>query len=280
MSVFHSPIRCPFYFNRDILAYVTQYLPDAEPFSRAGNATGCLLIHGFTGTPYEVRGLGDFLHQRRGYTVSGPALAGHATRFEDILETTWHDWYESVTKAYDALALECDEIFAIGLSLGAALALHLAAHRPLSGVVAAAAPYEVKRPLVTLFRTFPVLMHVVPHIGKDNKHDDTQDPTVRPIHPHYDRSPVRAGASLIQDFLPHLRSDLRDIRVPALMLQSPHDRAVPRSSMEDFYVRLGSSDKRMVWIDRGGHLMFEDYGKEQAFAQVDEFILAHRRNRT
>jgi esterase/lipase len=50
--------------------------------------------------------------------------------------------------------------------------------------------------------------------------------------------------------------------------------------MEEFYARLGSSDKRMVWIERGGHLMFEDYGKEQAFTLVDEFILAHRRNRT
>ena len=227
-----------------------------------------------------MRGLGDFLHRTRGYTVSGPALAGHATRLEDLLGTTWRDWYDSVIKAYDALAGACDEIFAIGLSLGAALALHLAAHRSLSGVVAAAAPFDVKRPVVSLFRTLPFLVNVVPHVGKNPKHDDTQDPAVRPKHPHYDRNPVRAGASLIQDFLPHLRGDLRDIRVPALLLQSPHDRAVPRNSMEEFYARLGSSDKRMAWIERGGHLMFEDYGKEQAFALVDEFILAHRRNRT
>ena len=48
----------------------------AEPFYFPGNSTGCLLIHGFTGTPKEMRPLGDFLADK-GYSVLGIRLSGH-----------------------------------------------------------------------------------------------------------------------------------------------------------------------------------------------------------
>ncbi|NTV37277.1 MAG: carboxylesterase, partial [Anaerolineaceae bacterium] len=50
----------------------------AEPFLLPGGKVGCLLIHGFTGTPKEMRWWGEDL-AGRGYTVLAPRLAGHAT---------------------------------------------------------------------------------------------------------------------------------------------------------------------------------------------------------
>jgi carboxylesterase len=44
-----------------------------EPFFFPGNDTGCLLIHGFTGAPTEMRPLGEFL-AGKGYTVLGVRL--------------------------------------------------------------------------------------------------------------------------------------------------------------------------------------------------------------
>ena len=52
--------------------------PDIRPFFFAGGDVGCLLVHGFTGTPHEMRFLGERL-AAQGYTVSGVCLAGHAT---------------------------------------------------------------------------------------------------------------------------------------------------------------------------------------------------------
>ena len=57
-------------------------IPKAEPFFLPGGKTGCLVVHGFTGTPLEMRGLGDFLHQQ-GHTILGVRLAGHATSLKD-----------------------------------------------------------------------------------------------------------------------------------------------------------------------------------------------------
>jgi carboxylesterase len=56
-------------------------IPGAGSFFFEGGDTGCLLIHGFTGTPQNIRPLGDFL-ARRGLTVLAPRLHGHGTSLE------------------------------------------------------------------------------------------------------------------------------------------------------------------------------------------------------
>ena len=94
-----------------------------------GGRCGVLLIHGLTGTPMEMRLLGKGLN-RAGFTVHGMQLAGHCGNVEDLLATGWRDWYASVEQAADALRDKVDHLFVGGLSMGALLALKLAADRP------------------------------------------------------------------------------------------------------------------------------------------------------
>jgi len=251
-----------------------EYLPNAEPFFLPGDRVGCLLVHGFTGTPYEMRELGDRL-AAQGYTVLAPVLAGHATTLDDMLPTRWTDWYASVTAAYDELRDQCDALFPIGLSLGASLALHLAAHRLVNGVVAVSAPFSIENHLIPLFRVFPFLFSAFPVIQKNPNQSDTLDPTIRSKHPEYPAHPTRGAASLIFDFLPHLRNDLRDVRAPALLIQSRGDRSISAHSLDEFYARLGSREKETLWIERSGHLVLEDYSKEIAFEHILRFVQAH-----
>ena len=50
-------------------------MPGAGGYFFEGGQPGCLLLHGFTGTPQNVRPLADYL-ARRGLTVSVPRIAG------------------------------------------------------------------------------------------------------------------------------------------------------------------------------------------------------------
>lgn len=95
----------------------------------SGGRTGVLLIHGLGGTPIEMRFIAVGL-ARAGYTVSCPQLAGHCGSADDLKATRWQDWYASVVEAHDKLRQECDVVIVGGLSMGAVLALHLAAERP------------------------------------------------------------------------------------------------------------------------------------------------------
>jgi carboxylesterase len=98
-------------------------------FQFEGGRDGVLLIHGLTGTPTEMRMVGKGLN-RAGFTVVGVRLAGHCGSEDDLLATTWEDWYASVEAAADELRGRVDRVFVAGLSMGALLALRLAAVRP------------------------------------------------------------------------------------------------------------------------------------------------------
>ena len=98
-------------------------------FFYEGGPNAVLLTHGLTGTPNEMRLLARGLN-RRGFTVFGVQLAGHCGDLDDLLATRWQDWAESVQTAAERLRGHCDRLFVGGLSMGALLALNLAADRP------------------------------------------------------------------------------------------------------------------------------------------------------
>lgn len=237
--------------------------PKAEPFYFAGNRTGCLLIHGFTGTPYAMHEFGERL-AAQGYTVLEPALAGHATRRQDLLPTRWHDGYDSVTRAYDQLREHCDPILVLGLSLGGVLALHLAAHRAVAGGVAVSAPFTLSNPLLPLFHFFPGLYNVIPTIAKGAADMDAVDRSILTQHRDDPASPTRAAASLIRDLLPHVQNDSRDVLAPMLLIQSRGDRTIPANSMNAYDAHIGARDKTRLGIERRGHLVLEDVSTELA----------------
>ncbi|HWU87850.1 MAG TPA: alpha/beta fold hydrolase, partial [Kofleriaceae bacterium] len=81
---------------------------------------GVVLVHGFTGTPFEIRPLGELLH-RDGFTVHAPLLPGHGTSIDDLDRTTWRDWADAVERAADAMGRRCARVAVVGQSLGGLL---------------------------------------------------------------------------------------------------------------------------------------------------------------
>lgn len=102
---------------------------DSKPFHFRGGSVGCRLIHGFTGSPPEMRPLGRYL-AKQGLTISGPLLARHGTDYRDLAKTTWRDWYASAEEALVRLQSECPQVLIDGPSLGSLLTLCLAAQHP------------------------------------------------------------------------------------------------------------------------------------------------------
>ena len=116
--------------------------PGAEPFLLPGGTKGVLLIHGFTGSPSEMRLLGDYLHQL-GYTVLAVRLCGHGTNVKELRETNWRHWFSTVENGYHILKGLCSKITVVGLSMGGLLSLKLAAEYPVSKVVSLSTPIYI-----------------------------------------------------------------------------------------------------------------------------------------
>src|SRR5438132_13216841 len=88
-----------------------------QPFRIRGGVRGCLLIHGFAGTPPEMRGLGELL-AAGGYDVMGPLLAGHRLTPQATAATRWPDRVRPAEGALAALRRDCSQALVCGQPWG------------------------------------------------------------------------------------------------------------------------------------------------------------------
>ena len=91
-----------------------------------GGDDAVLLIHGLTGSPFEMKYLARRLY-RAGFTVKGPCLAGHCKSLADLKKTGGQDWYQSVADTFLELKRQYATVSVAGLCMGALLALRLSA---------------------------------------------------------------------------------------------------------------------------------------------------------
>jgi carboxylesterase len=247
---------------------MTGIMAGAEPFYFGGGRTGCLLIHGFTGTPKEMRGLGERLAQE-GHTVLGVRLFAHAIQMEDMLRARWGDWLASAEDGLHLLSDSCDRIIPIGLSMGGILALLLAAQHPVAGVVALSTPYDNPDPRMRL-RPIAPLLTLFWRFGRKGP-PDWRDPTVAVDHLEYPLAPVR-GAVELYDLLAELRRQVPSVTCPALIIHSHGDLGVRGSSAEAILAHLGSAEKKLVWLENSGHVVTRDAERGRVFDEVSSFV--------
>ena len=94
-------------------------------------APGALLIHGFMGTPAEMRPLGEAL-AAAGYTARAILLPGFGPDVPNLGQMTKGDWLGAASAAWEEMRAVHSPAMLLGFSMGAAIALHLVAARPLA----------------------------------------------------------------------------------------------------------------------------------------------------
>ncbi len=233
-----------------------------EPFYFPGNGTGCLLLHGFTATPNEVRDLGHYLAEQ-GYTVLGPRLAHHASRPDDMRRSRYHDWYLSTLDGWHLLHSHCRHIVVAGMSMGGTTALLLAARQPVAGVVSMSAPIHMPPdPRLRILRLYALVRPFLPKPGWDESQRASR----------YHVTPTRALYEL-KEYVRETESALPQVKAPVLLMHSRTDGTVAPDNMERIYGALGSKQKEMVWWEDAGHVMTEDPKHRQAvFERVAAFV--------
>jgi len=254
---------------------MSQIIPTAEPFFFPGDPSkpACLLIHGFTGAPKEMRWMGEYLNQQ-GYTCLGVRLAGHATNPEDMIRSRYTDWIASAEDGYQLLRGLRDNIFLIGLSMGGDLALLISTRlaQPVEGVVAMSTPYKL--PDDPRLRHIEWISKTISYMPKSDEEPGAGwfDKAAWKEHISYPQNPVRSIGEL-NKLLGEMRAALPQINVPVLLMHSRDDRYVLPENMELIYADLlNTSDKTKLDITGSGHVLPRDAARQQVFQSALEFI--------
>ena len=245
---------------------MTEQSPPA-PFDYAGHganaSTGVLLSHGFTGSTVSMLAWAKHLAEQ-GYAVSLPLLPGHGTTWQELARTPWRRWYEAYEQAYHRLRERTGQVVVGGLSMGGALALRLAAHEEVCGVVVVNPGLTAADPRARYAGLLKYVIRSVPAIGNDIALPGQDEGA-------YARTPVAAVHQLLQLFRDTTAS-LPLITAPTLVFRSAVDAIVPESSMDALRRGLTGTDLRIVPLHNSYHVATMDHDAPLIFEQSHEFI--------
>ena len=238
----------------------------ARPELTGGRRIGVLLSHGLTGNPVSMNPWGHYLAER-GYAVEVPLLPGHGTTWEDANTTTWDHWYGTIQRAFDKLSADVDAVVVGGLSMGASLALRLAADRgdQVAGiaVVNPAAGQPTQGPAGAA-RCSSTSSAACPRIGNDIKKPGGNE------YP-YPKTPLKALHTFVQQWKP-LIADLPRITQPLLIFRSVEDHVVDSSSAPIITSRVSSRDVTERLLEDSYHVATLDNDADAIFEESAAFV--------
>ena len=238
--------------------------PDAEAYAAGSGPVGVLLCHGFSGVTKSLMPWAHHL-ESAGFRVSVPRMAGHGTSWQELNLTTWEDWYAGVQEAFTALAVECDQVFLAGLSMGGAMSLRLAEQfgTGVSGLVLVNPVINITDPRMRILRVLkllPSLGGITNDIAKPGQDEGG-----------YDRLPLRALHS--QTFLwAAVKADLANVTQPLLVYRSLVDHVGDPSSVKLIREHVRSPDQSYVELTRSYHVATLDYDADEIFDGSVAFI--------
>ncbi len=269
------------------------YKTKVRELSLPANARiGVVLLHGLTGMPNEMRPIAKPL-EALGCRVSIPMLPGHGAGHKEQLDTGWKDWVRGASEALEEVSAECDQVYVVGLSMGALLPIPVIKKFPkVAGIVAlsptikydsrnSSNPFQVLLPLVDLF---PFLgrwcywTEAPPYGLKDERLQQNKTKQVEAAKnggENTDFGQFRTYAGSLRQ-LQHLVAEVertaKNVNCPVLIMHSKEDTLTTPWNAETYCSWLGTKDKQIVWLEGCDHVLPLDLKKEEVAYNTAEFI--------
>lgn len=207
---------------------------------------GCLIIHGFTGGPYEVGPLKTYLEEHTDWKVEVPVLTGHGDEL-DLADVPYEVWLEDAEQAYERLANICDTIYVVGFSMGGMIAAYLAGKHPIDKLV-----------LLSTARKYISFKYLSYYVGKMIGDSFKGKLHENDIFLHYKgkigQVPFRSNIEFMK-LVRATKGYLEDVQSPVLIAQGQKDGLVPMKTAYALEEEIGSDDKQVVFFEESDHLI-------------------------
>jgi carboxylesterase len=238
---------------------------DGLPFDLPGRVgedgvDAALLLHGLSGSPFEVRHVAERL-QRDGVRCVGPVMAGHGGDPRALAGLPWRAWVDHARG--ELFRLEgARRTFVVGCSMGALVACVLAYDHPdrVDGLALLAPALRLTagiRMAGVLARSR--LARFLPPIPKGPS--DVRDPEMRRRNPALPAVPLTALAEL-EALQRHVARILPGIAAPAIVVAGARDHTATLAGARRVARRIGSGPARLVVLRRTQHLVGIDVERD------------------
>ena len=245
-----------------------------------------LILHGFGDTPQTLHYLADHLHGL-GFTVHAPLLPGHGRTLAEFGDTSADAWLAAADAELVALRRRFEFVGLVGLSMGGALSVILAARHGGRSIDAAGgprlaargpdalillAPYLSMRARAERVATLHWLISPFATYLPSREEASIRDPR--------ERAHSRGFGTVTPGLVRELRRVVRwaqhalpDVRQPTLVIQSREDNRIEEAAAARSFDRLGAVEKRFVWTEGSGHVITVDTGRERVLELTGEWLL-------
>ena len=238
-----------------------------------GGSHGVLLLHGFGDTPQTLSLLARRL-ARNGYGVLAPLLPGHGRSLDAFRQSRADQWISAARDAFREMRARYAKVSIVGLSMGGALAVLIAAESGSLESLTLIAPYLGMPTRIRLAARVHWLWGTF--VGEINARSP------RSIHDPIEREKNLAYGAVTGRMLFELskvmrqaRSALARVSAPTLVIMSKEDPRVAPGVGEFAMKNLGARDKKLVWTEGAGHIITVDYGRERVFTEITTWLRTH-----
>ncbi len=231
-----------------------------------------LLIHGFTSHRSSLEAIIPEL-DKRGLTWHYPILAGHGTKPEDLKYVRWEDWQEDMEQGLTYLEPAQQPIIIIALSMGALLALELAAKYPqqIAGLVLLSPCLEFYSSIAKYTRTVSRVIHRVPNpsIAKFSSLEQAKK----------DQGYLWFPSVAFRHYwlrTQHFDGVLEKVYQPVRIIHSHNDKVAAPSGAQHIYDTIPSQDKELIWLEKSGHEILLDIETDRVLEEIFRFSLLNK----
>jgi len=233
---------------------------------------GILLIHNYLACPKEMKPLADFL-SALGYTVFVPRLKGHGTAPEDLSQTSYKDWIDSVEEGYVILKHRTPSVFVGGFFTGAGLALELASRIPeIDGVFAVAPPLNVKDvggQSSTAAEFWNRMLQKARFVAGDlDYRDKGMENTCSTC---YRQNPAK-GMKTLEKLIKYMEGRLSSVTAPLLFLQSGKQLHSNTANAEKLFKLVNAGRKDFFFFNMDCHNILSGKESTRVFRSIADFF--------
>jgi carboxylesterase len=228
--------------------------------------SGCLVIHGFTGGPYEVEPLANYLEETTDWEIITPSLPGHGLgegRELDLSKVTYEEWITHCEQCYFDLSKRHEKIYIIGFSMGGMIAAYLAAKYTCEKLVL----LSTSRRYISIPR---ISLDIVMFGQKAIRKKLGTDPLFNHYKSKYGSIPVRATIEFLK-CMKFTKPYLQDIHCPVFIAQGMQDGIVPFKSVHYLDKEI-PVDAEIMYFHDSKHLICLGEDRDILITSVARFL--------